>query len=402
MICANRTLFPIALALLLAAALRGAAATTVAKPLAHAYQQVLGSMRRASANGLLITSVQLPDNLAHMGLQPGDIITRLGGTRMRDLTTLKTAIAAHSTSKQPISIIVVRGATIQQFLVHLPALMTLEHIGMVNVRAGAAAPLNPPATPRHDLKLQWSRVQTIEPHGRQAAGHDIRMLVFYHQLVVGAIHLQVSHSGPSWKLLWNQESVSGGPLPAMAWRIGFIPGTYQHAPALRMTSFTRWSKQGILQGRRDGNTIETVFAAAKNKSRSSRIIFSAANAAPLPLLVVLASAMPAQRNRVLPITDLAQNTLETRLGCVLTSGRQQEIHFAGADQPVRVMRVLWMDIVRDKFWLSPRGALLGMRFGPGFSAYRVAGASVVHRIIPKNRLINILPATVSIHRDSGE
>ena len=402
MICVNRTLFPIASALLLAAVPRVAAAAAVAKPLAHAYQQVLSSMRRASADGLLITSVQLPDNLVHIGFQPGDIITRFGGARMRDLTTLKNVIAAHGTSKQPISIIVVRGATIRQFLADARTLMTLEHIGTVSVRAGAAAPLNPPATPRHDLKLQWSRVQTIEPHGRQAVGHDIRMLVFYHQLVVGAIHLRVFHSGPSWKLLWNQEPVSGGPLPAVAWRIAFIPGNYQQAPALRMTSFTRWSKQGILRGRRDGNTLETVFAAAKNKSRSSRTILSAANAAPLPLLAVLASAMPAQRNRVLAITDLAQDTLETRLGCVLTSGRRQEIHFAGTDQPVRVMRVLWMDIVRDKLWLSPRGALLGMRFGRGFSAYRVAGASVVHRIIPKTRLINILPAAVSIHRDSGE
>ncbi len=401
MICANRTLLPIASALLLATTLRVPAAT-VAKPMARAYQQVLSSMRSPAANGLLITSVQLPHNLIHLGLQSGDIITRLGGTRMRDLTALKTALAARSASKQPISIIVVRGATIHQFLAHMPALKALTHIGLISVRAGAAAPLNPPPTPRSNLKLQWSRVQTLEPHGRQAAGHDIRMLVFYHQLVVGAIHLQVSHLGPSWKLLWNQESVSGGPLPALAWRIDFIPGNYQQAPALRMTSFTRWSKQGVLRGRRAGNSFQTDFVATKHESRSSRTVLSAANASPLPLLTVLASAMPPQRNRVLPITDLAQGTLETRLGCVLTSGRQQDIHFAGADQPVRVMRILWMDIVRDKFWLSPRGALLGMHFGRGFSAYRVSGASVVHRIIPKTRLINILPATISIHQTSGE
>ena len=359
-------------------------------------------MRIPAGSGLLITSVQLPHDLTHLGVQPGDIITRLGGMRMRDLTTLKAVLAAHSRSKQPISIIVVRGTTIQQFLAHPPALKTLASIGLVTVRAGAAAPLNPPATPRKELKLQWSRVQTLEPHGRQAVGHDIRMLVFYHQLVVGAIHLQVSHLGPSWKLLWNQESVSGGPLPAIAWRIDFRPGNYQRAPALRMTSFTRWSKQGILRGRRIGNNIETVFLPAKNKLSASRTVLSSANAAPLPLLALLASAMPPQRDRVLPITDLAQDTLETRLGCVLTSGRQQQIHFAGADQPVRVMRILWMDIVRDKFWLSPRGALLGMRFGPGFSAYRVSGALVVRRIIPKSRLIDILPATVSIRRTSGE
>ena len=395
MICVNRTLFPLACSLLLATPLCVPAAT-VAQPLADAYQHVLSSMRRPPAAGLLVTSVLLPENLRHIGLQPGDIITRLGGTRMRDLITLKTVLVTDRTSKQPISIIVARGTTIHQFLAPLPALMTLEHIGIISVRAGAAAPLNPPPTPRHDLKLQWSRVQTVEPHGRQAVGHDLRMLVFYHQLVVGAIHLQVFHSGALWKLLWNQESVSGGPLPAMAWQIRFIPGTYQHAPALRTISFTRWSKQGILQGRREGNRIQTVFTAAKNKSRSSRTILSAANAVPLPLLAVLASAMPAQRNRVLPITDLAQDTLETRLGCVLTSGKQQEIHFAGADQPVRVMRILWMDIVRDKFWLSPRGALLGIHFGRDFSAYRVSGASVVHRIIPKTRLINMLPATARI------
>ena len=401
MICANRTLLPLACSLLLAAPLCGTAAT-VAKPLAHAYQQVLTSMRSPAGSGLLITSVQLPENLRHIGLQPGDIITRVGGTRLRDLTTLKAALAARSTSKQPISIIAVRGTTIQQFLAHLPALKTLENMGLVSVRAGAAAPLNPPPTPRQNLKLQWSRVQTLEPHGRQAVGHDLRMLVFYHHLVVGAIHLQVSHLGPSWKLLWNQESVSGGPLPAMAWRIAFNPGNYQQAPALGMTSFTRWSKRGILQGRCEGSTIHTVFAATKNKSGSSRTILSASDAAPLPLLALLASAMPPQRNRVLPITDLAQDTLETRLGCVLTSGRQHEIDFAGADQPVRVMRILWMDILRDKFCLSPRGALLGMHFGRGFSAYRVSGAAVVHHIIPKTRLINILPATISIDHTSGE
>lgn len=401
MICANRTLLPIASAMLLATTLRLPAAT-VAPPLAHAYQQVLSSMRSPAGSGLLITSVQLPHNLTHLGVQPGDVITRLGGTRMRDLTTLRAVLAAHRRSKQPLSMIVVRGTTIQQFLADLPALKTLANIGLITVRAGAAAPLNPPATPRKELQLQWSRVQTLEPHGRQAVGHDIRMLVFYHQLVVGAIHLKVSHLGPSWKLLWNQESVSGGPLPAIAWRIDFRPGNYQHAPALRMTSFTRWSKQGSLRGSRIGNNIETVFLSAKNKLSASRTVLSSASAAPLPLLALLASAMPPQRDRVLPIIDLAQDTLETRLGCVMTSGHQQQIHFAGADQPVRVMRILWMDIVRDKFWISPRGALLGMHFGPGFSAYRVSGASVVRRIIPKSRLIDILPATVSIRRTSGE
>ena len=404
MICDNRTVFPVASALVLAAllAMPPTQAATVAKPLAHAYQNVLTSMRRPTANGLLIASVQLPEKLIRIGLQPGDIITRIAGARMTNAATLKAAIKAHAASKQPVSMIVVRALALRQFLTHAPALTALGQIGIVNVRAGAAAPLNPPATPRNKLKLNWSRVQTLEPHGRQAVGHDTWMLVFYRQFVVGAIHLQVSHRGPAWRLLWNQESVSGGPLPAMAWRIAFDPGDYQHDPAIRMTSFTRWSPEALMQGRLVGDSIKTISAISKTKPALTHTYLSAANAVPLPLLAIMASALPPKRKRVLPVTNLAQDTLETRLGCVLTSSRQQNINFAGATQPVRVVRVLWMDIPRYKFWLSPRGTLLGMNFGHGFSAYRVAGAAVVRNIIPKARRVDVLPATVTIKAPAGD
>ena len=406
MICANRSVLSraSALALLLAAwlAVVPAQAANVAKGLAHAYQHVLDSMRRPAANGLLITSVQLPEKLVRIGLQPGDIITRIAGTRMTGAAALKACVAARADSKQPVSIIAVRSLAPQQFLTAAPALTALEHIGFINVRAGAAAPLNPPATPRNKLKLNWSRVQTLQPHGQQAVGHDTWMLVFYHQFVVGAIHLQVSHRGPAWKLLWNQESVSGGPLPAMAWRIAFDPGNYQRRAAIRMRSFTRWSAQGVLNGRTAGDSIETFSAKSKGQPASAHTILSASNAVPLPLLAIMASAMPPQRKLVLPVTDLAGQTLETRLGCVLISSRQQDINFAGANQPVRVLRVLWMDMPLYKFWLSPHGTLLGMNFGHGFSAYRVAGASVVRHIIPKARRVDVLPATVLLNATAGD
>ena len=404
MICANRTLLPVASALLLAASLVIAPtqAATVAKPLAQAYQNVLSSMRRPAANGLLIASVQLPEELIRIGLQSGDIITRIAGARMTNAATLKAAITAHAASKQPVSMIVVRALALRQFLTHAPALAALGQIGIVNVRAGAAAPLNPPATPRNKLKLNWSRVQTLEPHGRQAVGHDTWMLVFHHQFVVGAIHLQVSHRGPAWRLLWNQESVSGGPLPARAWRIAFDPGDYQHEPAMRMTSFTRWSPETLMQGRLVGDSIETISAISKHKPASTHTYLSASNAVPLPLLAIMASALPPKRKLVLPVTDLAQNTLETRLGCVLTSSRQKDITFAGSNQPVRVVRALWMDVRRYTFWLSPHGTLLAMNFGHGFSAYRVAGAAVVRHIIPKIRRVDVLPAAVTIKAAAGD
>jgi hypothetical protein len=404
MICADRTRLSLASGLLLAACLIPAPvhAVNVAKPLTQAYENVLGSMRRPAAGGLLITSVQLPEILRRIGLRPGDIITRIGGSRVKNSATLNAFIAAHAGSRQPISIIVVRALAPRQFLAHAPALKSLELIGTISVRAGAAAPLNPPATPRRKLALNWSRVQTIQPQGQQALGRDTWMLVFHRGFVVGAIHLQVSHPGPQWSLLWNQESISGGPLPAMAWRIAFEPGDYQHKPAVRMISFTRWSSGGILRGRPAGDSIDMIFTSSKTKLPTSRSCQTAANAVPLPLLAVMAAAMPAQRHLVLPITDLAQQNLETRLGCVLTSGRRRVIQFAGATQPVRVLRVLWMDIPRYKFWLSPRGTLLGMNFGRGFSAYRVTGAAVVRHIIPKARLRDMLPATVSVNPPSGD
>ncbi len=404
MTCAKRPFSALVLAsgLALAAVAAPAGAATIARPLEAAYQNVLGVMRRPPANGLLITSVELPAALARIGLQPTDIITHIAGHRMKNPAALKTVLQSNAASKQPIAIQVVRGLKVRHILARIATLHALQNIGFISVRAGAPAPLNPPATTRRKLKLMWSRVQTVEPRGQEATGCDTWMLVFYHQLVVGAIDLQVSHLGPSWKLLWNQETVSGGPLPALAWRIIFNPGDHQHLPALRIASFTRWQAHGAIQGRRVGDTFYVSPVTPESKKVIPRRYPSADNAAPLPLMALLASAMPPHRGLVLPVTDLAQQTLETRLGCVMTMSRQQQINFAGADQRVRVVRMLWLDIPRYKFWISPRGTLLGMNFGQGFSAYRVAGAAVVKRVIPRTRLVNVLPQTVTIKQSSGE
>ncbi|MGC9259247.1 MAG: hypothetical protein ACP5I8_04080 [Phycisphaerae bacterium] len=377
-------------------------AAPVAKPLAGAYEQVLSAMRRPTANGLLITSVELPADLTRIGLRPADIVTRIAGRKVGNTATLKAALPPQLSATRPIALLAVRGLTMRHFLVPAKILGDLERLGMISVRAGAPAKLNPPATARRKLELDWSHVQTLEPRGHEAVGDDTWMLVFYHRLVVGAIHLQVSHLGPSWKLLWNQESVSGGPLPALAWRIGFNPGDYHHQPAIRMATFTRWSPAGVIQGRRAGETFHVTSAIREHNKTSTRLYPSAANAVPLPLLALLACTMPKHRQRVLPITDLAQQTLETRLGCVLVSGGGRKIIFAGANQPGRVVLGLWMDIPLYQFWLSPAGTLLGLTFGPGFSAYRVGGASVIRKIIPQRRRVDVLPANVTLKESSGD
>ena len=404
MTCANRP-FSHLTWVLLAAMVGGSAQTwaaPVARPLARAYQQVLTAMLRPAADGLLIASVELPSGLARTGLCPGDIITRLAGKKIENTSALKAALALQLSPARPVAVQAVGGLTTRHFLVSGKSLRDLERLGLISVRAGAPARLNPPATARRKLKLNWSRVPTLEPRGREAVGHDIWMLVFYQKFVVGSIHLQVSHPGPSWKLLWNQESVTGGPLPALAWRIAFHPGDYQYQPAIRMDTFTRWSSAGMLQGRRIGNTFHVISELSGHHAPSTHLYPSTADAVPLPLLALLACAMPAHHQLVLPVADLAQQTLETRLGCVLASGRRREIIFAGARRPGRVVRGLWMDLPLYEFQLSPAGALLGIKFGPGFSACRVGGASVIRNIIPQKRLIDVLPATIALNRPSGD
>ncbi len=381
---------------ILGLAIPPAKAMVAAGPLAQAYQNVLTAMRRPPTNGLLIISVELPARLARIGLQPADIITHIANQRIGGIAAFDAVLKTHSTARQPVPIIVVRAMRIEHFLATAATLQELKSVGVISVRAGAPAPLNPPATARAQLKLNWSRIPTIEPRGQEAVGQDTWMLVFYHQLVVGAIQLRVSHLGTTWKLLWNQESVANGPLLPMAWKIAFEPGDYQHSPALRMTTFTRWTRAGAIQGRYAGNTLYAAPLTPKITPTRAPACNSAANAAPLPLLALLASALPAHHGLVLPISDLAQQTLETRLGCVLTIGKQQEIHFAGANQRVRVVRMLWMDQPRYKFWISPHGGLLGINFGRGFSAYRVGGGMIIRRIIPKARLINVLPMNVTL------
>lgn len=404
MIFAERPLLAMATALVLTTSLRvpGLNAAPVAKPLAQAYQNILTVMRRPSTNGLLITSVELPAALARAGLRPADIITHIADQRVTSAATLHAISKANSDSKQPIAIIAVRGLLVRQFLQPAAILRPLTTIGLISVRAGAPAPLNPPPTVRHKLRLRWSRVQTLEPRGHEAIGHDTWMLVFYHQLVVGAIHLQVSHRGSAWKLLWNQESVSHGPLPALAWQISFDPGDYQHQPAMRMRTFIRWTTAGKIHARCRGDTFYVSSATSHQQVVALRACPTAADAAPMPLMALLAEALPAQRSLVLPVSSLAQNTLETRLGCVLTTSPQQEISFGGADQQVRIVRMLWMDIPRYKFWLSPAGELLGIHFGHGFSAYRVSGAAIVRHVIPASRLICVLPPTITIRQTAGE
>jgi hypothetical protein len=143
------------------------------------YEAVLAQMKKPVAGGVLVTEIGPGSPAGAAGLRGGDIITTLGGEEVRDLKSLRQRIAdllaaAVTDEREKKVVLVVRRQILHRSPKDPPPMIqtvTLqvprEPLGIraIEVEAGVAAALNPPANPRGSIKLAWDDLRQLQNAG---------------------------------------------------------------------------------------------------------------------------------------------------------------------------------------------------------------------------------------------
>ena len=355
-----------------------------AQTLQGVYQRVLAVMRQPPATGVLVISLQLPPAALKAGLRPADILTRVDGRPIPNAAALHQAIrAVAGNSHAVLRVRAVRGSRI--IVLHLPP-AALE-LSVLPVLAGAPAPLNPTATPRRRLNLHWNRAPTVQPQPGQILGHDMWLLVFDHDLACGSLHITISRLGRRWTLHWNLAVLRGGPLVAQRWRIRFVTTRARAARPFRLEEL-QWRQPSRTVIARDQGRELAGKVTQDGRTQAFRHP-SVPGAVPVPALVAVAAAMPRRAGVVLPLAELSDRTLSTRLGCVLQSLGRVKTTIGGVKNRVWAVRALWLDIPQMTFFFSKDGALLKIKWGAHRTAVKVASPGVVRQVFPGDSLEQI-------------
>ncbi|HMD53308.1 MAG TPA: hypothetical protein VKJ65_02015, partial [Phycisphaerae bacterium] len=307
-------------------------------PLAQAYQKILSTLRQPPADGVVILSAELPPELVKSGLEPGDVIMRAAGKSVATPADL----AAQFAAADSLSLSIARGQT--NLTLQVPN--SVNSMEMLNVTAGLAAPLNPPATPRKDFDLLWNQVPTLDPQPGQAAGHDMWFLVFdSDQDACGALHLTTS-AGPDASLDWDFLAPAGGPLPAQAWHIEFQTGDNHSTLPFQLQGALWWlGKDWIIMGQ---NPNGSELFVKINGHKDIQNIQTLPGAVPTPALSMLAAALPHKSGIVLPVAEIMNGS--TQPGCVLVTRGEDKISIGGAQQTAWKVDLLRYDIPAYSFW----------------------------------------------------
>ena len=429
---------------------RRASSATRSAALQQAYQRVLTVLREPPATGLAIVSLQLPPAALRSGLQPGDIIVRVGSTAALSPGALRRAIRRNTHSV--LALTVARGQRLKHLtlplspaspgaslgatgsLGHAVALGQTAglHLATLAVIAGAPAPLNPPATPRGRYTLHWRQVPTLQPQPGQVLGHDMWLLVLDRHFACGAWHVQIASRGGRWMVRWNIQGIRGGPLAPNAWRLtlgrragllvlrrgrrwSLSPPARAIRPAVQSVKspqFTRCrgaTRCGELTAPRTPSPLLDAAAARPGPWRRTSVWCrgpvligrtdrdgqhflwrreTVPGALPLPGLMVLAAALPHRRGIVLPVAELSGEPLATQLGCVLQTLGRMPTTVGGVRVKAWAVQELLFDVPQATFWFADQGALLKLQWGRRFTALMVASPAVIRRVFAHTPLVS--------------
>ncbi len=428
---------------------RRASSATRSDALQQAYQRVLTVLREPPATGLAIVSLQLPPAALRSGLQPGDIIVRVGSTAALSPGVLRRAFRRNTHSV--LALTVARGQRLEHLTLPPPASPGASpgatgslspavalaqtagrNLATLAVIAGAPAPLNPPATPRGRYTLHWRQVPTLQPQPGQVLGHDMWLLVFDRHFACGALHVQIASRGRRWLVRWKVQSIRGGPLAPNAWRLtlgrraglpvlrrgrrwSLSPPGQLIRPAVKSVKspqFTRCrgaTRCGELTAPRTPSPLVDAKAARPGPWRRTSVWCrgpvligrtdrggqrsfwrreTVPGSLPLPGLLILAAALPHRRGIVLPVAELSGEPLATQLGCVLQTLGRVPTAVGGVKVKAWAVQELLFDVPQATFWFADHGALLKLRWGRRFTALTVASPAVIRQVFADTPLVS--------------
>jgi hypothetical protein len=124
------------------------------------YQAVLAAMKSPAVTGLLITEIGADSAAGAAGAMGGDILINYAGKEVRTLKDLRANVADMIATAEVAD--VKRKVLMQVRRGNQELLLQVEReplgIRVIEVEAGVAAPLNPPASPRGSIKLAWEEL----------------------------------------------------------------------------------------------------------------------------------------------------------------------------------------------------------------------------------------------------
>jgi len=335
------------------------------------YQQVLAVVKNPAAPGALVLETAPESAGRAAGLWPGDIITRYDDRAIEGDQELRAAIAdAIAPQAEQLYVIDVRVPVLVRRGPQAVALRVPKGplgLTIITVAAGVAGPRNPPATPREKLRLEWDR---LHQNPRRIA--EMWTLLEWHQkpyameCSILALHPEAA------ELTVNTTELDGH---AARCRIEFVPGDNQLAPALATTALSYRGALAVTAVRR-GRTVRGTISPA-GEAPAAVEFPTTPDAVPAYATATLAAALPHETGLVLPLAQLSELDLQTRLGyCLCTRSAATVTRDSGntAGTPAATSPATWcvqlLHFGRPEitYWFNDQRALLHADLGMGLQA----------------------------------
>jgi hypothetical protein len=326
------------------------------------YQQVLAVLKDPPAPGALVveTGPDSPGRTA--GIWPGDIITRYDARPITTDNDLRTAIADTAAQQEgQISAIDVRipvkvrrkQETITLRVPKGPLALTI-----VSVEAGVPGPLNPPSSPRDKLRLEWNKV----PHQIGTTEHPTWTALELHRQPWAVERSALSLGDSSAILTVTTSETDGG---QSSCRIDFSASDHQTTPGFLLNSL-RYRDVDSITAQRHG----LLMRGTSSRAGQTTVINAPTTltAVPTYAIATLAAALPQEPDLVLPIDELSEIDLQTRLGYVLATQGKQSLRVGSQETSAWCVQVLHFARAEMTFWFDDHRQLIHADLGMGLKA----------------------------------
>lgn len=322
---------------------------------------VLAVLKDPPAPGALVveTGPDSPGRAA--GIWPGDIITTYDTRPIANNDDLRGAIAdcAAQLDDQPpagnerIPVKIRRGLeTISLRVPKGPLALTI-----VSVEAGVAGLLNPPPSPQQQLILAWEKV----PHQIDTTEHPTWTSLELRQQPYAVERSSLS-LGESSVITVN---TAGNDDSRSSCRIEFSASDNQTTPGFVLESI-RYRDVDSIDAARHGLFIHgTIFRAGRSTAVNAPTTLSAIPTYALPMV---AAALPQEAGLVLPISELSEIDLQTRVGYVLATQGKATLRIGAQETSAWCVQVIHFAQPEMTFWFDDNRQLIHADLGMGLKA----------------------------------
>ena len=340
------------------------------------YQKVLHIMKSPPATGVLVADVTKDGPGDKAGLKPGDIITTYDGAAADTLHSLKQALADALAAQVKDETI---GPKVELKLVRdgKPVVLAADRGGLevtpLEVRSGVAAELNPPATPRDKLAVEWDLL--MPPPKGDGAGAAVQparrqFLVFYSAegAVLAVMQFSLAREGPAlesdMKVFTREDPES----PTLHITAQFVCSDGKDLPPFLLDTLTYDNPLTHFKVQRQGTRL---VERGRTDDARAEPTPSLMTAVPLECGVEsLAAAMPHEAARVLAFPGLDPYSLQTRLGYALVTMGQRKVTINKKEQPLWGVQLMRFAQVEMTWWFDDQRRLVLIE-GPDLHAEAV-------------------------------